>query len=76
MKKKEREVSAQSPGLDWTGLQPASGYDLRVYARNGLGNSDPSVYTTMKTLEAGRLSHEGRSGGVGGSQELTWPLLQ
>lgn len=50
----QRVVSGKSPGLDWTELSPASEYDLRVYAKNDLGNSDPSLHITAKTLEAGR----------------------
>ena len=50
----KRVVSGQSPGLDWTGLSPASKYDLRVYARNGLGKSDASLAITKETLEAGK----------------------
>ena len=54
MDSQQRLVSHQSPGLDWTELSPASEYDLRVYAKNDLGTSDPSLHITAKTLEAGR----------------------
>lgn len=48
----KRVVSAGlSIGFDWTGLRPASKYDLRVYARNVLGTSDPSVFISAETLE-------------------------
>jgi len=50
----KRVVSGQYLGLDWTGLRPASKYDLRVYARNRLGKSDAGPVTTAETKEAGK----------------------
>ena len=53
----KRVVLGSAPGFNWTGLRPASKYKLRVYARNALGTSEPSVFITTETREGGKSRH-------------------
>ncbi|XP_074633719.1 cell adhesion molecule DSCAML1-like isoform X3 [Acropora palmata] len=47
----KRVVLGSAPGFNWTGLRPASKYNFRVYSRNALGTSEPSVFITTETRE-------------------------
>ena len=72
----KRVVLGSAPGFNWTGLRPASKYNFRVYSRNALGTSEPSVFINTETREGGKFrlfiffgGGEGRVRGKWGQQD-------